>query len=421
MDRDLKIYKDSLIVLWGAGRCGKEIVREMQKHGLDVYAFCDNDPTKWGDTWTGIPIISPEKLCELQNHSKDKELLVQIANSPFEDNWREISELITQQLEDMGITRFVDSEFAFETVFFQTMVQELGISSDQGEVVLEEYTDKSKRKKYFQFYENGFRKLMRQDHLEWFVLNIVDHCNLNCQRCDHFSTLADPYFVKVNAIDNDLKQMSKILNQRLDFMKIEGGEVFLHPELIEILQVVRKHFQNTKILLLTNGLLLLKQGKEFWDCCRENNIVLSVTKYPVNFDYDKAKKVALDNQVEYDYFSGDVVVKSSYKLSLDEKGKQNPQKSFVHCHRANSCSFLMEGKFYICPVIYNSKYLNQKLGTDFTIEDGDFIDIYKIDSPEVFTNHISKPSPFCRYCASLEDAHEIPWAVSNYSADEWLI
>jgi hypothetical protein len=40
------------------------------------------------------------------------------------------------------------------------------------------------------------------------------------------------------------------------------------------------------IRITTSGILLKNQTDEFWDCCRTNNIIITISVYPVNVDYD---------------------------------------------------------------------------------------------------------------------------------------
>jgi len=81
--------------------------------------------------------------------------------------------------------------------------------------------------------------------------------------------------------------MSILLNGNVKRIGVMGGEPLLHPELKQILISARVYFPDTLIQLVTNGLLLLRQDEEFWQICRENNITLVNTRYPINLDYEK--------------------------------------------------------------------------------------------------------------------------------------
>ena len=41
-------------------------------------------------------------------------------------------------------------------------------------------------------------------------INLTDHCNLNCQCCDHFSPLADEFYLDLETFEKDVKQFAKL-------------------------------------------------------------------------------------------------------------------------------------------------------------------------------------------------------------------
>lgn len=67
IDDDLQIYKGKNVILFGASHAGIGVSRFLEEEHIPVYAFCDNDATKWGRTLEGIQIISPQKLSEIEN------------------------------------------------------------------------------------------------------------------------------------------------------------------------------------------------------------------------------------------------------------------------------------------------------------------------------------------------------------------
>ena len=43
-----------------------------------------------------------------------------------------------------------------------------------------------------------------------FIVDIVDHCNLNCKCCGHFSPLAPKGFLDINTFERDLKRLHEL-------------------------------------------------------------------------------------------------------------------------------------------------------------------------------------------------------------------
>jgi hypothetical protein len=77
MINDLKLIENidillkSRIILYGAGLRGIEVEKTLKKAGISAAYFCDGNPEKQGKAISGIEIISPEDLKELDKHEKN--------------------------------------------------------------------------------------------------------------------------------------------------------------------------------------------------------------------------------------------------------------------------------------------------------------------------------------------------------------
>lgn len=58
----------------------------------------------------------------------------------------------------------------------------------------------------------------------WVEVNLADHCNLNCQCCDHFSPIATPTFLDFDQYVRDLKRLSDLTDNKIGLIKLQGGE-----------------------------------------------------------------------------------------------------------------------------------------------------------------------------------------------------
>lgn len=258
-------------------------------------------------------------------------------------------------------------------------------------------------------------------HLSYFILNILDHCNLRCKGCDHFAAIADKRFVSLEDIKKDVARMSEILNGDVKHIGVMGGEPLLHPQLKEILTYTRFFFPQTFIQLVTNGLLLLKQDDEFWRICRGNNIVIVNTKYPINLDYKTIKNKAKAHGVIFKHYKyTGKINKSFHKITLDIGGSQDPRKSFIKCYHGSKYPLLMEGKLYTCPVAPNVRHFNKKFGTHMEIEDKDYLDIYTVNKASDILDFLSCPKPFCRFCDVNNLSHDHKWERSKQKISEWV-
>lgn len=270
--------------------------------------------------------------------------------------------------------------------------------------------------------ENRLLRFVPRPCLEYMILNILDHCNLRCKGCDHFACIADSYCVSYETIHRDLERLSEIFHGDY-IMKIAvmGGEPLLHPDLPRILEDVRAHFPYTAIRLTTNGLLLLQQTDEFWRVCRENDVTIVNTKYPINLNFDKMQEKAADEGVKFQFFegTGEHFVKKSYKKIINLNGDGDPVESFAHCHVSNKRAFLMEGKLYGCPFSCQSyRIFNDKFHQHLRMTESDYLDIYKVaDMQEIF-DFTARPKFYCRYCQGLSPVFD--WTRSEKEMSEWV-
>jgi MoaA/NifB/PqqE/SkfB family radical SAM enzyme len=247
-----------------------------------------------------------------------------------------------------------------------------------------------------------------------FEINITDHCNLNCKGCSHYSPLAKPSNYDIDILDRDFKRLSKLTNRKIGLLKLIGGEPMLHPQLLDILFICRKYFEG-RIFIYTNGTLLLKQPAAFWQTCRDNQIDIEMSVYPIKIDIEEIKTIARNNGVDFKCLNDGKPVKW-YNLQKDLSGKQNSDDSWENCNLR--CVTLDNGKLYGCGAAFVSKHFNSYFGTHFKTSEKNYIDIYKVKTMKEIQKFLSKSIPFCSYCRP-KDKCEIEWGASKKEITEW--
>lgn len=260
----------------------------------------------------------------------------------------------------------------------------------------------------------------KRHKLSQFEVHLAEHCNLNCQNCDHFSPIAKESCLNIDIFESDLKRLSFLTKKDVDKIYLLGGEPLLNKDITKFMLIARKYFPNTEISIVTNGILLLDMNQNFWDTCKNCKISIIVTKYPIGLDYEKIEKTALCNGVDFSFF-GDTgnIIKTSYLIPLDIKGKGDKNKNFNNCYHANTCVFLREGKLYTCPVAPNIRHFNNYFNQQLPDTNLNSIDIYKAKNIKQILNFLSKPIPLCKFC-DIERRHgNIPWKISSKNITEW--
>lgn len=371
-----KEYKK--IIIFGCSDLGGELLKslEMLKNNGDIYYF-DNSKERQGTIFHTKEVLTAEKL---NQYLKDSIFI--LASKRFYEE-------MDKQLTDMGVPR---EKILIPQEIYQRKLQ-----------VAEGIIQKRMPKK-----ELGF------------VVDLAEHCNLNCQNCDHFSPLADEYYTDINMFENDIKRISEILGNKVTYVDLEGGEPLLNPDVNKYIEIVHKYLPSTQVEIFTNGILLEKMSEEFWEVCHNHNVILEVTKYPIQFNYDRVKELAEQNNVNFRYYNGDIVVKTSMHKPLDLAGKQDKYKSFNACYMANAnCTMLKKGKLYGCTLIPNIETFNKYFGKDIKVTDKDYIDIYDDISADDIFEFLCNPMPMCRYCKVNEWTYNNEWKTTTRSIKEW--
>lgn len=252
-----------------------------------------------------------------------------------------------------------------------------------------------------------------------FEVHLVDHCNLNCQMCDHFSPLSEAHFLVPEEYERDIIRLSEIFEYQAKYIRLLGGEPLLHPQIIRFFQISRLYFPNTDLELYTNGLLLPIQTQDFWDACRSFSVKIAVTKYPVDFDYSKVETLAKQNNVKLIYITvNNEAVKTSWRLPLDLSGRQNAIDNFSKCDMGNVCVFLKDGHLYPCTVAPNVIHFNRYFNKNLCLSNDDSINIYHAEADDIL-EFLTHPIPFCKYCDLKRRKENIPWATSQKNISEW--
>ena len=258
-----------------------------------------------------------------------------------------------------------------------------------------------------------------------FEVNIADHCNLSCQMCDHYSQLSDKWFVDVDDFAKDMHEMGRIFDHELGAITLLGGEPTLHPNIVKLLDIARDEFPTTELIVLTNGVLLLKMDEEFWRICRDKDVHITVTVYPIKIDYEaieaKAKEygvaLAMSSNIHANKLTR--IPKISDKHTMDLEGNV-PKFYCVNCLYFNKFNVVKNGKYYMCPVAAHIDIFNNKFNKNLELKNDDYLDIYKVKDWHEFAEFASSYKPFCSYCDLKSWGPHSVWKASSLSLDEYV-
>ena len=267
--------------------------------------------------------------------------------------------------------------------------------------------------------QQGLRRFVPRTSLS-FEFALAEHCNLNCRGCDHFSPIAEPQLADFTSIAMDFARLSALFDGKAERIHILGGEPLLHPDIVQFLKMARKNFGQAKINVVTNGLLLLKVPEIFWKACRDNNINIIATKYPIPLDYEAIENKASRQGVSFEYFGKtNETLKTLFQHKLSANKTQDAWMMYLLCNKANRCIYLQDGRLYTCTVAPTVRHFDKKFGTHIFNAEENSIDIYAAKSAQEIMQFLSKPIPFCAHCRIPENVNSIKWCKSNRTIDEW--
>lgn len=285
-------------------------------------------------------------------------------------------------------------------------------------------------------------KKMLPRRIEDFYLevNLADHCNLNCQCCDHFSPIATPTFLNYNQYVKDIERIACLTDGKIGLMKLQGGEPLMNSQVLDYIKITRKTFPDSPICLFTDGLLLPKWGKSennIWEVIRECEVEVRMTQYPISLNL----QTIIEDASKYDVpvtFDPPTVGKGARLWifseigALDYKGVKHSVKHpfdlngcvdkfrWISCYQFNESIVLRDGKIYTCPMIPYSHYFNDYFKQNLKVTDDCYIDIYEATTFEEISEFCTRRTSFCNYCA-VNKRYSRPWKQSTHELEEWTL
>jgi len=233
------------------------------------------------------------------------------------------------------------------------------------------------------------------EHLD---LNVARHCNLRCVSCSHYSPIASRWLMPLDMIERDLLALRPILKPRS--VNVVGGEPLLHPEIAEILKLLKRIRIDEKTVVITNGTLLPRMRDDFWRELECLKISIYATLKPEILELAEAKCAEFGFELTSESFPEFFV----QIKSVPDDGEE----SFKKCKWKSDCYTVHDGYFYLCP---QSAFYPHVGHGDALILTGITERLLRefMDSPE--------PLHACSTCAA---ADLIPRAWSEErNADEW--
>ena len=243
---------------------------------------------------------------------------------------------------------------------------------------------------------NRFSVYIRQSILTKFEIPYIEFfittkCNLKCKKCSNLIPSI------TNQVHMNFEDFANILNSflakidRLYRLKLHGGEVFLHPQLSEIITFVDKQPKIKSVRLTTNGTIIPHQS--VLNSLKNSKVVVQISDYNLpNTKVPELIYLLTTNNIPYAYLK-----EQTWKNMGDFSERETNR--FYQCSMRR-CTSLLDEKIYVCSRA--AVMTRQGLIPDFGIP----VSTNKADFQNSMNTLYSTENVACLYCDGDSDFSE---------------
>lgn len=257
--------------------------------------------------------------------------------------------------------------------------------------------------------------LGRRPTLSFLETHLVDHCNLNCRGCSHFSPASAPRYADPSRMERDFERLAQLFG-RVDVLRLMGGEPLLHPDVEHFLIAARSRLADSEISLGTNGLLLAAQPPSFWRTLARERIDVRVTRYPVAPDTRHIRALCESFGVRWWMTP---LVEQFLMVPVVPSGDRDATEMRRRCRRRGYYPFLHEGAVYPCAKVAMAPILEARFGVALPRTDADRIVLDDASSGFDVLRFLSEAVPWCRHCGYDEACYR-EWSRGRPSGRDWI-
>lgn len=393
----LEGYKD--IVIWGAGNLGTALGKKLLDKGVKLSAYWD---ARYGElnTCNGIPVL---ETYSGGFNAEETMVIIGIVNGTKGHKWQEA------QLRQKGYTHFLFGMRIYEGIGCEMYV---GNPLDVVNCTSSSICNFNTCKKYLKILEDDIAH-KKQDLVSIQVLEfIVSHrCTLDCFHCGQQVGIIKREMPQ-NYCDYPLARIKKDIDICMDNIdavgtfSIIGGEPFIHPDIIEIVEHCLTKKNVAIISVTTNG--ICNMSIEGLKKIKDPRVKINFSNYTASLD-EKRKKLFEENLEKVKSVGINCNVTVPIWGSSTNEIRENPNTSSEYLtnikERCNMGPSVSNGVFYACPTIeMYSKTLKFPVDGQYIVLD-DSTDV-RAEIKELINRPYYKCCGF--RCGNSKDTYEVP-------------
>lgn len=319
-----KLISDEPVIIFGTGNFGVIVCTALEKVGIKIQGFADNNEANWGSTFNGYKVYSHS---EIKVSFSDRSFIIASLSYVY----------IKKQLSKFGIKNFFDCDFLFSLIDLNLSDCNTNWDNKRCRETIDSYlfTIDSLKKRT--------SKKLRVKHLD---LVLTEKCSLKCKDCSNLMQ----YYAK--PVDEDFDQMMNGLDKfmnNIDFVnevRLIGGEPLMYKRITDVIKKLLDYKNYEKIYIYTNGTIVPKGDKI--GVYKDKKILFRISDYgDVSRNVEKLEQVLKDNNINYIRENirswQDCAIIDEYKRDLELT-----KHIYGNCC-VNQYLTLLHGKLYLCP------------------------------------------------------------------------
>lgn len=381
------------IICWGVGKNADKCITELGIYDKVKY-FVDSNPEKWGSQYKDRDVCNPRKL------EGEKGILLITPKLYFDilrGIWDKYDGLEVYCYEMMQPFQF-DIDCLEDIWYYSRMIKpsiDRYIHNLQDEGLDEESIRNAVEKKGSEIGKkiNGEYPLI----LPRLVLFVTEKCTLRCQGCSAFvDKFKSPQHADADKLIAGMKKIFANIDGCMN-IQLGGGEIFLYPQLKEILLYLLAEEKCEKIGIITNGTIVPED--EIVKILAENKIVVEMSDYGLIDIQAKVIRKLEEYKVNLKVFSEQKWLDyGDPELKLEKPVKQLKHEYFT-CPDGYMCKPFDGDRIYSCGRCLRMHHINVQ-GYD---HEKDSCRIECDDLKEnIRTFYLREYAEACDYCARMQ-------------------
>ena len=349
IDQLLTTLKNNKIIINGAGSAGQHISAVLKNLGIKTQGFVDN-------TKTGNILESNIYEYNIYNQLNEKEYIIILASNflpVIEDMGKVVPDYFVK-LNGYYLNKILSLKNCLNNYYKDkalNMEECFGCRADMAKCpAFKLYSRKTKKNALKSNYSVNL-DAGGGGKLNDFTYCITKKCTLKCKHCIIKVPFVKQKNVPFEKVKNDLNLVSENVTF-IDRFGIMGGELFLHPQIKEILEFVLQIKNFGFIQIYTNGNFIPSNVEDLLPLLKDKRISLNISDYGENINkklYEntiKFCKILDNNNISYNKLS----TKTWFDLDNFEQKNLSPEvkkNTFEKCQFTN-CITMHDGIIYRC-------------------------------------------------------------------------